>query len=534
MSILINIASEFTGKKAFKEAEKATVTLEKRVKTLGKSLGLALSAATIASYGKAAVKAFADDEAAAKRLANAVDNLGLSYFKADVEDFISKTEKSAAILDDKLRPAMQALLTTTGSLTQSQKLLNNAITISRASGIDLATVAQDLANGYVGITKGIKKYNTGLTQAELKTKNFSEILGVLLSRSAGAADAYLSTTSYKMEVLTVAAANAQETIGKGLVDAFAKLGGGSTAEDAANNIAAIARGIASVTNAAGAAIGAVVKLYKAFDYIGTLGGLTGSNGKIVKYDAKMQAAEAKRISILSHSARQSSPAGSWARTKQQRDAEAAAAKRAKELAALQKKQVTAQKALTAEQKKQAALKKNAALFDLEQIQIVAALKGKLSDEDRKRVELQLALLTENSTEASKLTYQIAKAQGLTEQMARNLAALPAAKNPFEAWATYLDMIAAKAKAIVTGGGTAGVPVITPSTNTTDFSGFAMPTTTPGQSGSAAQFGSSTPWAQAAQNIVVQIDGKAIAEAVQNQNNSGNFTGFSRLGDFKTL
>jgi len=120
-------------------------------------------------------------------------------------------------------------------------------------------------------------------------------------------------------------------------------------------------------------------------------------------------------------------------------------------------------------------------------------------------------------------------------MARNLAALPAAKNPFEAWATYLDMIAAKAKAIVTGGGTAGVPVITPSTNTTDFSGFAMPTTTPGQSGSAAQFGASTPWAQAAaQNIVVQIDGKAVATAVQNQNNSGNFTGFSRLGDFKTL
>ena len=72
-----------------------------------------------------------------------------------------------------MRPAFQGLLTTTGSLTQSQKLLNDAITISRASGIDLATVASDLGKGYVGVTKGLLKYNTGLTKAELSTKSLS-------------------------------------------------------------------------------------------------------------------------------------------------------------------------------------------------------------------------------------------------------------------------------------------------------------------------------------------------------------------------
>lgn len=525
MSILINIASEFTGKKAFKQAETATLNLEKRAKSLGKSVGLALSASAVAAYGKASVKAFAADEAAARRLATAVDNLGLSYYKADVEDFIAKTEKSAGILDDKLRPAFQALLTTTGSLTRSQTLLNNAITISRANGEDLSVVAQDLANGYVGITKGLKKYNTGLTQAELKTKSFSEVLGILLSRSAGAADSYLGTTAYKLDVLSVASANAQEIVGKGLVDAFAKLGGGSSAEDAANNITAIASGIASITTAAGAAVGAVVKLYKALDFITSFGGITGSNGKIAEQVAMSKAAEAKRLAILSHSGRSSSPAGSWAKTKQQRDAEAAAAKRAAELKKLQEAQVRAQKALTAEQKKQAALKKAGSIFDLEQINLIAALKKNLSEEDRKRAELQLALATDNVTEAQKLTYEIAKAQGLGEQMARNLASLPAAKNPFEAWAAFLDGIEAKVQRIAAaanGGGGSGA-VSTPATNVpaSDFSGFAMPSTQPSTSGSAGQFGSSTPWANAAANFTIQIDGKTIASALLDQSLSGN-------------
>lgn len=435
-----------------KKADTAIGKFEKNVKSLGRTLGIALSGAAITAYGRAAVKAFSEDEAAVQRLATAVDNLGLSYFKTDVEDFIATTEKSAAILDDKLRPAMQALLTTTGSLTKSQELLNNAITISRASGVDLATVAQDLANGYVGITRGLKKYNTGLTQTELKTKSFADILGVLLTRSAGAADAYLTTTAYKMEVLGVASANAKETIGKGLVDAFALLGGGSSAADAAKTLDAIAKSIAGITTAVGGAIGALVKLYKGLDFLTSFGGLTGANGTL------FSGSKSKTTTN-----RQSSPAGSWQRTKQQREAEAAAAKRAKELAALSKKQVAAQKALTAEQKKQNSLKKAATLFDMDQIQVIAALKGKVSEEDRKRLELQLALMTGNLSEAEKLTKEIAIAQGLGVHLANYLASLPDAKNPFASWAAYLDKLEEQARRIATMP-TAGGTVSTPATN----------------------------------------------------------------------
>jgi len=399
------------------KADKSIKGLNKTVKSLGKSLGLALGTTAMVAYGKAAVKAFAADEASAKRLATAVDNLGLSMSQSRVTDFIANLEKSSAIADDVLRPAFQALLTTTGSLTQSQKLLNNAIQISRASGVDLATVSQDLANGYVGITKGLKKYNTGLTQAELKSKSFNEILGVMLGKSAGAADAYLSTTAYKLDVLTIAGDNAKETIGKGLVDAFARIGGGTEASDAAKAIDNIAKATSNIIVVLGTAIGLVEKFR-----VGYTNFLAG--GDVNELMAGKQPS----------TNRSKSPAGTYARTAQQRAAEAAAAKRAKELAALTAKQVKATKSLTDEQKKQAALKKAQSIFDLEQIQIIAALKGNISEEDRTRLQAQAAILNGNADLATKLTKDILMAQDSTGKLYQYFLSIPTAKNPF----AYLD------------------------------------------------------------------------------------------------
>jgi hypothetical protein len=413
----IDVAAEFKGKKAFKEADKAVFGLDKSVIKLGKSLGLALGTTAMVAYGKAAVKAFAADEASAKRLATAVDNLGLSMSQSRVTDFISNLEKSSAIADDVLRPAFQALLTTTGSLTQSQKLLNNAIQISRASGIDLATVSQDLANGYVGITKGLKKYNTGLTQAEIKSKSFNEILGIMLGKSAGAADAYLTTTAYKLDVLTLAGDNAKETIGKGLVDAFARIGGGTEASDAAKAIDNIAKATSNVIVVLGTAIGAVEKFRVAYTNF-----LAGGDVNELMAGAKASTNRSK------------SPAGTYARTAQQRAAEAEAAKRAKALAALTTKQVKATKALTDEQKRQNALKKAQSIFDLEQIQIIAALKGNISEEDRTRLQAQAAILNGNSELATKLTKDILMAQDSTGKLYQYFLTIPTAKNPF----AYLD------------------------------------------------------------------------------------------------
>ena len=419
----VDIAAEFVGKKAFKEADIAAVRLDKTIKKLARTFGVTLGAGAIVAYSKAAVKAFAADEAAANRLATAVDNLGLSFSKVQVATFISELEQSAAIADDVLRPAFQSLLNITGSLTKSQELLNNAIQISRASGVDLATVTNDLGKGYVGITRGLIKYNTGLTRAELQTKSFNEILGVMLAKSAGAAQDYLTTTSYKMDVLTLASENAKETIGKGLVDAFARIGGGTEASDAAKAIDNIAKAVNGVTLVLGTAIGLINKFRQGYtnflmDPLGT--GMPSSGAVSTN--------------------RSASPAGTAARMSQQRAAESAARKRALELT-----KVTAKN--TAELKKQNALKKAGTIFDQDQIQIIAALKNNISKEDRKRLELQLALATENTDEVARLSKELAISQGLGTDLAKFLADLPSAKNPFEAWKSFLDGIEAQAARI---------------------------------------------------------------------------------------
>jgi hypothetical protein len=109
-------------------------------------------------------------------------------------------------------------------------------------------------------------------------------------------------------------------------------------------------------------------------------------------------------------------------------------------------------------KEQTALQKAGTLFDVEQTGIVAALKGKISEDERKRLELQLALLTGNTSEASKLAGEIGKAQGLSVGLIAYLKNLPDAKNPFAGWATYLDAIEAQVKRIALGGTSMGTSV----------------------------------------------------------------------------
>ena len=425
-NIVIDVAAEFTGKKAFDQASSATDKLERNAKKLAGAFGLAFGTQALINFSKQAVKAFAADEAAAVRLTRAVDNLGIGFANPAISKFIADLERSSAIADDILRPAFQALLTTTGSLTKSQELLNNAIQISRASGIDLATVSQDLANGYVGITKGLKKYNTGLTTAELSSKSFAEVLGVMLTKSAGAAQDYLGTTQYKMDALTLATGNASEIIGGGLVNAFARIAGGTEASDAQKAIESVAGAIANITEATGAAIGAIPNLLKMLGnlpknifqgFAGKAAGVTiAPKIEVPKTEQTSQQAQAKALAKL----------------------EADAIKRQKELLALQKKQTAAQKKAAADKAK---LDKAASVFDLTKISIAAALKGKISDEERIRLLLMQAIEDENAKKAEELAKKLEEIQKKNKEIAEQLVYIQGASNPFDAWVTSLDAAA---------------------------------------------------------------------------------------------
>ena len=360
--VRIDIAAQFVGKKAFKEADTATEKLTKNVKKLAGAVGIAYGTSAVIAYGKASVKAFADDEKAALRLNRAVENLGIGFANPAIADYIANLEKSAAIADDILRPAFQGLLTTTGSLTKSQELLNNAITISRASGVDLATVTEDLGKGYIGITKGLTKYNTGLTRAELQSKSFNEILGVILQRSAGAAEDYLGSTAYSMDVLSIATGNASEIIGGGLVQAFARIGGGTEVTDAQIAIENIAGAISKITIATGTALGGITNVLTTLKNLpkNIFQGFAGTQlgvGVVIpekKEELKLTLSQKKQEELLAK-------------------LEKEALKREKERLALLNKQNVAKKLQGVIDKANLALGKGSDVFDLDKIQIAAAL-----------------------------------------------------------------------------------------------------------------------------------------------------------------
>ncbi len=67
--VRIDIAAEFTGKKAFKQAETTTDKLARSVKNLAASLGLAFSTAAIVRFGRASVRASLEAQAQQQRLA---------------------------------------------------------------------------------------------------------------------------------------------------------------------------------------------------------------------------------------------------------------------------------------------------------------------------------------------------------------------------------------------------------------------------------------------------------------------------------
>jgi hypothetical protein len=425
----IDIASVFSGKKAFQDAAKSTLSLNSQVKTLAKSYVGLFTAQRLARSGFNAAKAFAADDKAARVLTQSLDNLGLAFADPSVRTFIADLEKQFGILDDQLRPAFQRLLTTTGDVAKSQQLLRTALDLSAASGSDVVSVAGDLSKAYVGQTRSLAKYGIGLTQAELKAMSFEEVQTRINDLFGGQATVAVDTYAGAMQRLSTASSNAQEVIGGGLLDALAALGGGGEG------------GLTNTLNLIEKTSTALATFIRRFGVgVGQLAALARGDFQAFKAIGEGEMNRGKDTSGIT-------PA---IRTELNRAAAEKAA--AKNRAALLKTTKEQTKAI----KEQTALTKAGTLFDIQQTQIIAALKGEVSAEERKRLELQLAILTGNTTEASKLAGEIAKSQGLSQQLAAYLASMPDAKNPFTAWKSYLDMIEAQVRRIATANPTAPV------------------------------------------------------------------------------
>jgi len=224
-NVVIDIAAEYTGNKAFSQAQTATAKLEKSVAKLGKQLLSVFAAQKILAFGKASVKAFAADEKAARSLALALANTGNAFASIQVEQFIADLQRTTGVLDDELRPAFRTLLTATGDVKKSQDGLALALDIAAGTGKDLGAVSMALAKAYGGQTTALARLGAGLSKTTLKTGDMNVIIGELTDKFKGQALAAADGYSGAIARLSVASENAKEIIGKDLLDSFSLLSG---------------------------------------------------------------------------------------------------------------------------------------------------------------------------------------------------------------------------------------------------------------------------------------------------------------------
>lgn len=224
-NVMIDIAAEFTGNKAFKQADTATDKLSKNVKKLAATFGLTFGATAVLAYSKAAVKAAAADQKAQQQLALALKNVGLGRDAATSEAYIQRLQSEFGIVDDLLRPSYQTLAIATRDSAEAQRLMNIALDVSAANSLDLGSVTKALSRAYLGNNTALSRLGVGISKADLKSKSFKEITDQLSATFAGSATAAANSYQGSMDKLAVATDNFKESIGVGLIEALNILNG---------------------------------------------------------------------------------------------------------------------------------------------------------------------------------------------------------------------------------------------------------------------------------------------------------------------
>jgi hypothetical protein len=385
-NVVIDIAAQFTGKPAFKKADTAVDQLNKRTQNLGKTLTRTFGTAAVVAFGRASVKAFAEDDKAATSLGQTLKNLNLAYGSniGTVNGFISRLEMQTGVLDDELRPAMDRLLRATGDVTKSQELLGLALDIAAGTGKSVTQVSQSLQKAFLGQTQALGRLGVGLTKAELSSSSFEEIQQRLTTLFAGQATAAADTFAGQLDKLTIAANNAKETIGAGLYDAISALSGGGT-NAGVQNIDKLSKGIADAFKNTGEFIARLEKLKPVLIAVGVVAAAaflpmtTAIAGAILLMSSLNK--ELDKLSFRKGII--PGGMGNVSMTVSSQDtqkADAAAKKAAAELTKLTGTQASNQAKILKDKKLAAAIDKaNLALnksndvFDIDQIQIAAAL-----------------------------------------------------------------------------------------------------------------------------------------------------------------
>ena len=403
-SIYYDIITEYNGKGA-KTAATSFGSLDSLGKKLAKTLAATFSVAAVEEFARKSIDAFAKEDAALKVLGQTLNNIGLGFKAVEVTSFITKLAESTGVMKDTLFPAFETLIRYTGDVTKAQDLLKLSLDVSAGTGKDTAAVALALGKAYGGNTTALGRLGAGLTKAQLSSKNFLLVQDALTALFKGDAAVAADSFQGKINKLKVAFTEFQVQIGEGLVTSLTTLGNNHSID-----------GLTSQMDKLGTATKEVLVGFSSLVSKITNSGVGSVIGKIGKFlslglqeDIQAYRDLGKKTMANPFSA-YINPMDAVVQRKAEIDAanKVLAAKKA-ELAAEQKI-LQAAKDKAKLEKDSAVLKLAGSVFDLSQIEIVAAMTRQVSDDSQLRLSLQLALLQGNADAAGKLSQKLIETQ----------------------------------------------------------------------------------------------------------------------------
>lgn len=177
----------------------------------------ALGALTVA--GIDAAKAAAEDAAGREKLMGVLERqTGITEKAAGAtDDWIEKLTIATGVTDDKLRPALARLASSTGDVGEAQKALKIALDVSAATGKDVVAVSNAIGKAYDGQTAGLNKLGLGIDSATLKSKDMSAIMGEIADKTGGAMADQAATAAGQYQIFTNQMQELKETLGAALL-----------------------------------------------------------------------------------------------------------------------------------------------------------------------------------------------------------------------------------------------------------------------------------------------------------------------------
>jgi len=392
--------------------DKAVGKADKAFSALGKKFAAIFSVGAVIKFGKDSVKAFQDAEKEANLLRTQLESINLGFASPFVNQYIDNLALLSGVSGGVLTDAFNSLSQATEDVTTAQKLLNTALDISAGTSKDLKTVTSALQRAYLGETTALAKLRIGYTTADLKARDFDEVLAELQNKFQGSSAKAADTLAGKMARLTESVEQAKEAFGEGLVKGL---------QDSQVEIEQLQEDVIGLGDALGYAAGQATGFFaKAFQDI--VKDFEESDGAFQQFVRSLVKSTAEVTRLEEERGR----AGLRARNRILK-AEQSITKTKKEQDKLADK----------EKKNALAIAKAKAVFDIEKIQIEAALQGKITEEERTRLLLMKAILAEDGAIATALAEKLKEIQKQTTDLATSLTNLKAG-NPFSEWDGYFE------------------------------------------------------------------------------------------------